>query len=62
LVKRVNVTEQDIENIKSHKTIESFTWDPCDVPVKMRKHVVEQIDLPELPFRHPENWFGIPVY
>lgn len=62
LVKRVNVTEQDIQNIKSHKTIKSFTWYTEDVPVKMFEQVVERINLPESHIRSPESWFGIPVY
>jgi hypothetical protein len=62
LVRKVNVRENDVNEIINHPTIEAFGWFAEDVPDKVWVPVVEKIALPAVRLMHPEEWFQLPGF
>jgi hypothetical protein len=61
-IRQVNVTAEDVDAIVNHPTIKQFSWFAEDVPNKVWVPVVEKIGLPPVPYRHLEEWFGLPEF
>jgi len=59
LIRKINVSADDVDGIIKHPTIKKFNWFAEDVPNKSWVPVVEKIGLPEGPWGHPEEWFGL---
>ena len=59
LVRKINVSENDVNAIISHSAIEAFAWFAEDVPDKVWVPVLKKIVLPELRHMHPEEWFRL---
>ena len=59
LVKKINVTSQDISEIINHAAIKNFSWFAEGVPDKVWIPVVDKIGLPPVPFGSVEDWFGL---
>jgi len=57
--RKINVTDDDVDGIVNHPTIERFGWFAEDVPVETWVPVVERIGLPEVSYIHPEKWFSL---
>jgi hypothetical protein len=57
--KKINVTAEDIEQIRCHPTLKRFRWFAEDVPDKVWVPIVEKIGLAELEPGFPEDWFGL---
>ena len=62
LVRKINVSETDINAIISHSAIERFGWFAEDVPNKVWVPVVEKIALPPVNHDYPEKWFRLPEF
>jgi hypothetical protein len=62
LVRKINVSETDLNEIIAHPTIEAFGWFAEDVPDRVWIPVVEKIALPAVRHMHPEEWFGLPKF
>ena len=62
LVRKITVSETDLNEIISHSAIEAFSWFAEDVPVKVWVPVLEKIGLPAVRALKPEEWFRLPEY
>jgi hypothetical protein len=58
LVRKVNLSSDDLDVIVNHPTIERFNWWAEDIPDKVWVPVVEQIGLPPVPIGFPADWFA----
>jgi hypothetical protein len=58
LVRKVNVTEDDVQRIVSHPTLQRFGWFPEDVPDRVWVPVVAKIPLPPVVEMSSEAWFA----
>lgn len=59
LVRRINVSENDVNEIIRHSAIEVFGWFAEDVPDKVWVPILEKIALPAVRPMHPEEWFRL---
>jgi hypothetical protein len=62
LVRKINVSENDVNEIINHSAIEAFGWFAEDVPDKVWVPVLKKIALPKVCHMHPEEWFGLPEF
>lgn len=62
LVRKINVSENDVNEIVSHPAVEAFGWFAQDVPDKVWVPVLEKIALPAVRYMHPEEWFRLPEF
>ena len=62
LVRKINVSENDVNEIFSHPAVEAFGWFAEDVPNKVWVPVLEKIALPAVRHIHPEEWFRLPEF
>lgn len=62
LVRKIGISESDVDGIINHPSIRQFTWFAEDVPVKIWEPIVDRIGLPEVPVKHPEEWFELPEF
>jgi hypothetical protein len=62
LVRKINVSENDLNEIISHPAIEAFGWFAEDVPDKVWVPVLEKSALPAVRHMHPEEWFRLPEF
>ncbi len=62
LVRKINVSETDVNEIISHSAIEAFGWFAEDVPDKVWMPVLEKIGLPAVRHLYPEEWFRLPEF
>lgn len=62
LARKINVSENDVNEIIAHPAIEAFGWFAEDVPVKVWEPVLNRITLPRLRHMHPEEWFRLPEF
>jgi hypothetical protein len=62
LVRKINVSENDVNEIVGHPAIKEFGWFAEDVPVKVWEPVLEKIGLPAVRHMHPEEWFKLPEF
>jgi hypothetical protein len=62
LIRKINVSDKDVNEIIKHPTIKAFSWFAEDVPDKVWKPVLEKIALPAVQCMHPEEWFQLPEY
>lgn len=62
LIKTINITENDVNEIVKHPAIKAFSWFAEDVPDKIWKPVLDKIALPVVSCIHPEEWFQLPEY
>jgi hypothetical protein len=62
LVRKINVSQTDVDEIIGHPALEAFDWRAEDVPAKTWEPVVKKVALPEVSPMHPEEWFGVPVF
>jgi hypothetical protein len=62
LVRKINVSETDVDKIVSHPAIAAFGWFAEDVPNKVWMPLVEKIKLPPVRHMHPEEWFRLPEF
>jgi hypothetical protein len=60
LVRSVNITKADVDDIISHPTIGAFGWFPEDVPQKGWAPVIEKIKLSSVRYLQPGEWFQLP--
>jgi hypothetical protein len=58
-IRKISVSDDDVDGIINHPSIKQFGWSAEDVPDKVWVPVVEKIGLPSAPSRHPEDWFGL---
>lgn len=58
LLKKINVTPNDIKRIQTHPSLAFFEWIPIDVPKKEWAPVKESIKLTTTESLHPERWFA----
>ncbi len=59
LLRKVNVSPDDLGAIKSHSTLGYFDWFAEDVPDRIWLPVREAIKLPRTRSLRPEEWFSI---
>jgi len=59
LVRKINVSAEDVNGIINHPRIKQFDWFGEDVPIKVWMPVVKKIGLPPVPIGKPEAWFGL---
>src|SRR5262249_7923137 len=59
LVKTINVSQTDVNEIVAHPAIEAFGWFAEDVPDKVWVPVVEKVGLPPVRRMRPEEWFRL---
>lgn len=59
LIKKVNVTPEDLRAIKSHAVLRSFDWFAEDVPDRVWVPVREAVTLPRTRPMRPEEWFSL---
>lgn len=62
LLRKINISETDVNEIIAHPTIEAFDWFAEDVPDRVWVPVRERIALPAPRLMHPEEWFRIPEF
>ncbi len=62
LVKKINVSATDVDEIINHPTIKQFNWFAEDVPEKIWAPIVEKIGLPPVRSMHAGEWFGLPEF
>lgn len=62
LVRAINVSETDVNEIIGHPAIEAFSWFAEDVPDKIWAPVREKIALPAVHHMRPEEWFRLPEF
>jgi hypothetical protein len=62
LVRKINVSEHDVNEIISHPAIKAFGWFAEDVPDRVWVPVLEKIGLPPVRHMHPEEWFRLPEF
>lgn len=60
LVRKMNISESDVNEIISHPTIEAFGWFAEDVPHKVWAPVIEKIKLSSVQYVQPGEWFKLP--
>jgi len=60
LVRKMNISETDVNEIISHPTIEAFGWFTEDVPRKVWAPVIEKIKLSSVRYVQPGEWFRLP--
>jgi hypothetical protein len=58
LLRKINVSGEDVAEINSHPTLERFDWFAEDVPDRVWIPVKESIRRPEAEALHPEEWFS----
>ncbi len=60
LVNKINVSENDVNEIISHPAVKAFGWFADGVPDKVWVPVFKKIGLPPPPVMAPEVWFKLP--
>jgi hypothetical protein len=58
IIRRINVTDDDVKRIINHPALKQFGWFAEDVPAKVCVPVVEKINLPNLSHEFPADWFA----
>jgi hypothetical protein len=58
-VRKITLSEDDVNGIVNHPAIGAFSWFAEDVPVKIWAPVIEKIALPAIPVRSAKEWFGL---
>jgi hypothetical protein len=61
LLKKVNLTPSDVDQIAAHPSIKNFSWLAEDVPDKVWVPVVKRLGLPAVSGYSAEDWFGLPA-
>ena len=56
-MKRVGITDDDVKRINKHRFLAQFEWYADDVPLRVSRPVLEQVDLPPAPSMHAIDWF-----
>ena len=56
-VRKMNVSDSDVERIRRHPALQRFSWFAEDVPVKVWEPVVKAAALPPVPVVFPKAWF-----
>ncbi|MBX7106073.1 MAG: hypothetical protein K1X57_18475 [Gemmataceae bacterium] len=62
LVRKINVSDNDVNEIIAHSAIQAFGWFAEDVPVKLWGPVLDRIALPPVSHVSPGEWFGLPEF
>lgn len=56
-IKTVGITQEDVDAINQHKILTHFAWHYEDVPAKVWRPIMAQINLPKTKSLHAEDWF-----
>jgi hypothetical protein len=59
LIKKLNITPDDVRAISSHPALRFFQWFAEDVPDRVWVPVRDAISLPPARLMHPEEWFSL---